>query len=82
MKTGTEFLNHSFQNLLQAKGARHITVNVGDHNRQGLVERFNRTLEGIIALYQENQIETLMFLEILFSTTIIHVSSNQIWRSC
>jgi hypothetical protein len=62
LKTGTEFLNHSFQNLLQAKGVRHITVNVGDHNRQGLVERFNRTLEGIIALYQENQIDTLMSL--------------------
>jgi len=40
---GTEFLNHSFQNILQAKGVRHITVNVGDHNRQGLIERFNRT---------------------------------------
>ena len=52
---GTEFLNHSFQNLLQAKGVRHITVNVGDHNRQGLIERFNRTLEGIIAFYQESR---------------------------
>ena len=33
----TEFLNPSFKNLLQAKGVRHITVNVGDHNRQGLI---------------------------------------------
>jgi transposase InsO family protein len=52
---GTEFLNHSFQNLLQAKGVRHITANVGDHNRQSLVERFNRTLENIIKLYQESR---------------------------
>ena len=32
---GTEFLNHSFQN---SKVVRHITANVGDHNRQGLIE--------------------------------------------
>ena len=52
---GTEFLNGSFQSLLKSRGVRHITVNVGDHNRQGLIERFNRTLEGIIALYQESR---------------------------
>jgi transposase InsO family protein len=52
---GTEFLNHSFQSLLKSRGVRHITVHVGDHNRQGLIERFNRTLESIIALYQESR---------------------------
>jgi hypothetical protein len=41
----------SFQNLLQAKGVLHITVNVGDHNRQSLIERFNRTLESMIVFY-------------------------------
>jgi len=50
---GTEFLNHSFQNLLQAKGVRHITVNVGDHNRQGLIERFNRTLDCLLSRIKE-----------------------------
>jgi hypothetical protein len=40
---------------LKSRGVRHITVHVGDHNRQGLIERFNRTLEGIIALYQESR---------------------------
>ena len=28
-------------------------MNVGDHNRQCLIERFNRTLERFIALYHE-----------------------------
>jgi hypothetical protein len=41
--------------LLQAKGVRHITVNVGDHNRQGLIERFNQTIENNIARYHESR---------------------------
>ena len=52
---GTEFLNNSFQSLLQAKAVRHVTVNVGDHNRQGLIERFNQTIENSIARYQESR---------------------------
>jgi hypothetical protein len=28
------FLNNNFQRLLRTKDVRHITVNVGDHNRQ------------------------------------------------
>lgn len=50
----TEFSNNSFQSFLQAKGIRHVTVHVGDHNRQGLIERFNQTLENNIARYQES----------------------------
>ena len=42
---GTEFVNGNFQSLLQSKGVCHITVNVGNHSRHGLIERFNRTLE-------------------------------------
>jgi uncharacterized membrane protein YheB (UPF0754 family) len=49
---GTEFLNNSFQRLLKENKVLHLTVNVGDHNRQGLIERFNRTLESIISKYQ------------------------------
>jgi hypothetical protein len=52
---GTEFVNSGFQSLLQAKGVRHITVNVGDHNRQGVIERFNQTIENNIARYQESR---------------------------
>lgn len=51
----TEFLNNNFQRLLKENKVRHITVNVYDHNRQGLIERFNRTLEGIISKYQESR---------------------------
>jgi hypothetical protein len=31
------------------------TVSVGDHNRQGLIERFNQTIENNIARYQESR---------------------------
>ncbi len=56
---GTEFLNQNFQRLINTKGVRHTTVNFGGHNKQGLVERFNRTLENMIAHYQESRkIET------------------------
>ena len=50
---GKEFLNGSFQSLLTDYGVRHITARVGDHKRQGIVERFNRTIEGMISKYQE-----------------------------
>ena len=50
---GTEFLNGSFQSLLKDYGVRHITARVADHKRQGIVERFNRTIEGMISKYQE-----------------------------
>ena len=52
------FLITVFKNLLQAKGVRHITVNVGDHNRQGLIERFKNRLP--FMKNQGNQTDTLM----------------------
>ncbi|OAJ40914.1 hypothetical protein BDEG_24597 [Batrachochytrium dendrobatidis JEL423] len=48
---GTEFLNNSFQQLLKEYVVRQITVNVGDHNRQGLIESINDTPE---SRYQAN----------------------------
>ncbi|OAJ42428.1 hypothetical protein BDEG_25878 [Batrachochytrium dendrobatidis JEL423] len=62
--SGTEFLNGAFQRLLTSKGVRHITVEVGDHKRQGIIERFNRTLENIIALYQEAR-RTNTYIDVL-----------------
>jgi hypothetical protein len=41
-----------------------ITVNVGDHNRQGLIERFNRTLESLISIYQESR-NTNRYIDVL-----------------
>lgn len=61
---GTEFLNKVFQNLLKINNVRHITVNVGDHNRQGIVERFNKTIEGLISRYQESR-NTNRYIDVL-----------------
>jgi transposase InsO family protein len=40
---GTEFLNHKFQSLLQAKGIHFFTSN--NETKAAIVERFNRTLK-------------------------------------
>ena len=70
---GTEFLNYNFQTLLKESKVRHITVNVGDHNRQGLIERFNRTLESIISKYQESR-STNRYIDVL--EDIVHNYNN------
>ncbi|OAJ42502.1 hypothetical protein BDEG_25954 [Batrachochytrium dendrobatidis JEL423] len=62
--TKQKILNGAFQRLLTSKGVRHITVEVGDHKRQGIIERFNRTLENIIALYQEAR-RTNTYIDVL-----------------
>ena len=61
---GTEFLNNRFQSLLKENKVRQITVNVGDHKRQGLIERFNRTLESVISIYQESR-KTNRYIDVL-----------------
>ena len=61
---GTEFLNKSFQNLLKSANVRHITVDVGNHRRQGIVERFNKTIENLISRYQESR-NTNRYIETL-----------------
>jgi hypothetical protein len=63
---GTEFLSHHFQTLLKKTNAQHTTAEVGNHNKQGIVERFNRTIEGMIIKYQEsnrfvNALEDLVY---------------------
>ena len=52
---GTEFLNEHFQTLLKEMNVQHTTAEVGNHNKQGIVERFNRTIEGMISKYQESR---------------------------
>lgn len=42
---GTEFVNSNFQKLLKDSKVQYATVQAGDHNRQSIVERFNRTIE-------------------------------------
>jgi hypothetical protein len=55
---GSELLNKSFQALLKSFKVQHTTAQVGDHNRQGIIERFNRTIEAMIAKYQESRKKT------------------------
>jgi transposase InsO family protein len=61
---GTEFLNKSFQRLLKSMNVRHITVDVGNHKRQGIVERFNRTIALLISRYQESR-NTNRYIDVL-----------------
>lgn len=77
---GTEFLNNSFQSLLQAKAVRHVTVNVGDHNRQGLIERFNQTtIENSIARYQESR-KSNIYIDVLSWKTDIVFNYNHTYH--
>lgn len=46
---GTEWLNKQVQDLLREHGIIHRTVQVGDHHKQGVIERFNGTIMGKIA---------------------------------
>lgn len=50
--------------MLKEKRVRLITVAVGDHKRQGIVERFNRTIEGMISKYQESR-NTNKYIDVL-----------------
>lgn len=43
---------------------RHITVDVGNHKRQGIVERFNRTIALLISRYQESR-NTNRYIDVL-----------------
>ena len=61
---GTEFLNNSFQRLLKSMNVRHTTVDVGDKKRQGIVERFNRTIALMISRYQESR-NTNRYIDVL-----------------
>ena len=48
---GTEFLNAKINRLLKERGVNHTTVEPGNHEAQGMVERFNQTLRRLITLY-------------------------------
>jgi flagellar biosynthesis chaperone FliJ len=49
---------------LKSMNVRHITVDVGNHKRQGIVERFNRTIALLISRYQESR-NTNRFIDVL-----------------
>jgi hypothetical protein len=61
---GTEFIIKEVQHVLDKHNVRHVTVIAGDHNRQSIVERFNRTLESMIAKYQNSR-NTNKYIDVL-----------------
>jgi transposase InsO family protein len=64
---GGEFLNKHVQKLLKERNIVHWLADPGDHRKQGIVERFNRTLRHMIQLYQTAN-GTQQWLGILPST--------------
>lgn len=47
--SGTEFLNSQVQDIFRQYNIIHFTAQSGDHNKMGIVERFNKTLRYLIA---------------------------------
>lgn len=48
---GTEFLNKKFKVMMTRHKTNHVVAAVGDHNRMGMVERFNRTIKSRLQKY-------------------------------
>lgn len=61
---GNEFLNSKVQALLEANQISHHTGQEGDHQFTGIIERFNRTLKGLIAKYMTAK-DTATWIDVL-----------------
>ena len=48
---GSEFINNSFKNLLKSKNIELQLIQVGDHNKLGIVNRFCRTIREMMNKY-------------------------------
>ena len=59
---GSEFINKKIEQLLSEHGVSHWTVEPGDHRGQGMVERFNKTLKGLVALIVNQGFDWTKFL--------------------
>lgn len=46
---GSEFISKAFQDLMKQHGISHVTADEGDHNKMGMIERFNRTFIAVLA---------------------------------
>ena len=49
---GSEFTSRLFGQLMKSNNIKLEIANTADHNRQGIVERFNRTLRGYIERFK------------------------------
>jgi len=45
---GKEFLNNTLSKFFEDNNIEHYTADKGDHNKLGVIERFNRTIKGYI----------------------------------
>jgi transposase InsO family protein len=48
---GSEFISRSWKALLKQNNIRSSYANPGDHHRMGIVERFNKTIRGLLVKY-------------------------------
>ena len=48
---GSEFISRSFAKLRDEHGIRASYAEPGDHHRMGLIERFNKTIRGVLTKY-------------------------------
>lgn len=52
---GTEFVNKQVQKYFDERDIIHTTGEAGQHERMGLIERFNRTIKALIKRYMEQR---------------------------
>ena len=48
---GSEFLNKVVQDIFKDNKIKHYLCQVGDHNKMGMIERFNRTIKNYLRRY-------------------------------
>jgi hypothetical protein len=49
---GSEFISATWKKLIAENDIKHYLAEQGDHNKMGLIERFNRTIKSLISKYQ------------------------------
>jgi hypothetical protein len=49
---GSEFISATWKKLMAENGIKHYLADEADHNKMGLIERFNRTAKLLISKYQ------------------------------
>lgn len=77
---GSEFISSSWKQLMKDHNISHFLADEGDHSKMGMIERFNRTIKGLISKYQ-TMYKTNKWIDILndlvhnYNTTI-HASTG------
>jgi transposase InsO family protein len=61
---GSEFISRSWKQLLKDNNIRASYAEPGDHHRMGIVERFNKTIRGMITKYM-TAFKTKRFIDIV-----------------